>query len=167
MKVQQKQAKPKFILLLCISLLVLVFTPVSAMADNEKRGELQFKIDRIIEGNDEGTELRETGLERTFPTLFTEDVQMRIEATEQENQERREGLEESIFSADLEANSTEDDVKDALFTEDYTVVASGGSQAQEENSSSSSLNNTILAVFSGLGILLFGGLYVMMRSLLD
>jgi type VII secretion protein EssA len=169
MKVQQKQVKSKFILLLCISLLVLVFAPVSAMADTEKRGELQFKIDRIIGGQDGETELRETELERLFPTLFTDEVKTRIEDTEHENQETMEELEESLFFADMEANSTVDEVKDSLFAEDYTAtqVASAGNQAQEEASSSSTLGNTLLAVFSGLGLLLFGGLYFMMRSMLD
>jgi len=167
MKVQQKQAKSKIILLLCISLLVLVFLPVSAMADTEKRGELQFKIDRIIGGQDNEVELRETELERIFPALFTEDVKTRIEDTELEKQETMEELEESIFFENLEANSTVEDVKDSLFTEEYTAVASGGTQAQEETASNSGLSNTILTVFSCLGILLFGGLYVMMRSMLD
>jgi type VII secretion protein EssA len=167
MKVQQKQAKSKIILLLCISLLILVFLPVSAMADTEKRGELQFKIDRIIGGQDNEVELRETELERIFPALFTEDVKTRIEDTELEKQETMEELEESIFFENLEANSTVEDVKDSLFTEEYTAVASGGTQAQEETTSNSGLSNTILTVFSGLGILLFGGLYVMMRSMLD
>ncbi|WP_164216044.1 type VII secretion protein EssA [Virgibacillus sp. YIM 98842] len=167
MKVQKKLAKFKSILLFIASLLVLVFLPVSAMADTEKRGELQFKVDRIMGGNDEQTELRETELERTFPALFTEDVKAKIEDTERENQESMEELKESIFSANFEANSTVEDVKDSLFTEGYTAVASGGSQAQEETSSNSGLNNILLTVFSGLGLLLFGGLYFMMRSMFD
>ncbi|GAB3799675.1 type VII secretion protein EssA [Virgibacillus kimchii] len=167
MKVQKKQAKYKIILFLCMSLLILVCLPVSAMADTEKRGELQFKIDRIIGGNDGETELRETELERSFPDLFSDDVGLIIEEREKENQQMMEELEESIFTADLQANSTVEEVKDALFSEDYTAVASGRGEMQEENTASSSFNNTLLTIFSGLGILLFGGLYFMMRSMFD
>jgi type VII secretion protein EssA len=167
MKVQKKQAKNKMILSLCICLLILVCLPVSAMADTEKRGELQFKIDRIIDGSDEGSELRETELERTFPGLFSDDVGLIIEETEKKNQQTMEELEKSIFTVDLEANSTVDEVKDALFSEDYTVVASGKGEVQEEDNTNSSFSNTILTIFSGLGILLFGGLYFMMRSMFD
>lgn len=165
MKVQKRLAN--FIVLLCISLLVLVCLPVSAMANEEKRGNMQIKTDRIIKGQNQDTNLRETELERVFPELFTDETKEKIVNKENKNERTLDELEQSIFSNDRVANSTVEDVKDVLFTEEYTTVASSRNHVQEESSSGNGLSNTLMVVFSGAGLLLFGGLYVAMRSMLD
>lgn len=165
MKVQKRLAKS--IVLLCISLLALVSLPVSAVAEEDKRGNMQIKTDRIMKSQDENTDLRETELEKVFPTLFTEETKETIVEKDFENERAIEELEQSVFFIDSAANSTVEDVKDGLFSEEYTVALSSGNHVQEETSSGSGLSNTLLVVFSGIGILLFGGLYVAMRSLLD
>lgn len=165
MKVQKRLAKS--IVLFCISLLVLVSLPILAVADEQKSGNMQIKTDRIMKGQNENTDFRETELERVFPTLFTDETKETIVEKDLENERMVEDLGQSIFFIDREVTSTVEDVKDDLFSEEYTAVASSGNHVQEEASSGGGLSNTLMVVFAGMGILLFGGLYVAMRSLLD
>lgn len=164
MKVQKKLVK--FTVLLYISLLVLVLLPVSAAADEGKSGSLQMKTDRIIKGQNENTDLRQTELERIFPTLFTDETKEAVAEKNLENEKTMEKLEESIFFMDGDKTSTVQNVKEALFSEEY-AAGSVGNQVQEESPSSSGLSKILIVVFAGIGILLFGGLYLAMRSVLD
>ncbi|WP_405100992.1 type VII secretion protein EssA [Oceanobacillus sp. FSL H7-0719] len=164
MKVQKKLVK--FTVLLYISLLVLVLLPVSAAADEGKSGSLQMKTDRIIKGQNENTDLRQTELERIFPTLFTDETKDAVAEKDLENEKTMKKLEESIFFMDGDKTSTVQNVKEALFSEEY-AAGSAGNQVQEESPSSSGLSKILIVVFAGIGILLFGGLYLAMRSVLD
>lgn len=165
MKVQKKLVK--FTVLLYISLLVLVLLPVSAAADEGKSGSLQMKTDRIIKGQNENTDLRQTELERIFPKLFTDETKEAVAEKDLENEKTMKKLEESIFFMDGDKTSTVQNVKEALFSEEYIAAGSAGNQVQEESPSSSSLSKILIVVFAGIGILLFGGLYLAMRSVLD
>lgn len=165
MRVQKKLAKS--LLLLIIALLVLGFWSVPAAADEEERGGLRINTDRIIKGQQEPTELRETELERVFPQLFTDETKEVIKEKELENKSELEQLEESIFFHELEGNTAVQDVKDALFAPEYEVAQTGGNQIQEDPSSGSGVSNTLLAVFTGLGAVLLFGLYAAMRNLVD
>lgn len=164
MKVQvNKQVKLIWLSIIC--LLILVIGPVSAWADEDNKGSLKFKVDRI-KGQTEQTDLRQTELERLFPTLFTDETKETIEEVKQENEKELNELKETIFFTNVETNQTVEKVKSALFTEEYTVVASHNNHEEGEDSGTG-MSSTMLAVFSGLGLLLFGGLYFAMRAMLD
>lgn len=166
MKVQ-KMKLAKYFILHCLCLGVLVFIPMSVVANEDTRGNLQIKTDRIMKGQNENTNLRETELEKVFPTLFMEETKEEIAEIELERERKMKGLEQSIFFIDKETATTTQDVRDSLFSEEYTAVAASKDRVTEESSSSSSLSNTLMAVFIGIGILLFVGLYAAMRSLFD
>lgn len=165
MRVQKKLAKS--IILLFIGVLVLGLLAVPAAAEEEGRGGLKINPDRIIKGQNENTDLRETELEKVFPELFTDETKETIEETELQQKSKLEELEQSIFSYELEGNTVVQEVKDDLFTAEYTVAQSGGNHIQEDASSGSGASNTLLAVFTGFGIVLFVGLYAAMRTMLD
>lgn len=165
MKVQKKLVK--LIIILITSLKVFGFMTIPVLADGENRGGLRINTERIIKGQSENIELRETELERIFPTLFTDETKEMIEKTEQLNKNNLEELEKSIFSQDLDGNTMVEEVKNALFTEEYSVAVSGSNQDEEDASSDGIVSTTILTVFSGLGLLLLVGLYTGMRSLYD
>lgn len=167
MKVRKTLKQAKYFFLYCLSIGVLVFLPMSVVAGEDTRGKLHIKTDRITKGQTENTNLRETELERIFPTLFREETKEEIAEIELEKERKMKELEQSIFFIDKETTTTALDVKDSLFSEEYTAVAASGDQIMEESSSSSVLSNTLMVVFTGIGILLFVGLYAAMRSWFD
>ncbi|GEM_PF-5398848 len=165
MRIQKKLVKTSA--LLCVSGLILVLMPVSATADKEKDGKLQLKMDRIINSQDEQMDLRETELERTFPTLFTVETNQAIKEKKMENKSTIKELEQTIFSLDIDKTSTVQNVKDHLFSEEYAITASNENQVKEEPSSGGGFSKIMIGLFVGIGTLLFSGLYLAKQFLLD
>ncbi|MEN2768992.1 type VII secretion protein EssA [Ornithinibacillus xuwenensis] len=166
MKVQLKLVKR---VLLCSSILLILGGNahlVSAESSSNDRGNLEFKIDRIEKGNETDKEIRETELEKVFPTLFTEEIESNIQAKQIEEEQSLEELEQSLFSMETESYETLEDIKQTLFTEEYSASASTTVQEQEDRKQSG-WGTPIIAVFIGFALLLCGGVYVLMRKLLD
>lgn len=147
-------------------LLILLPIGVSAESGSIKDGSLQMQIDRIIKDKDEKNEMRETELERIFPSLFTLETSQEINEKVNAEEDKIEYIEQNLFSEDVEGNVAIQEVKDSLFQSDYESVAASSSNAEEESSSSSS-SNIILMTFAGIAVALCGGLYVLMQRLLD
>ncbi|MCT1576503.1 type VII secretion protein EssA [Oceanobacillus kimchii] len=150
------------------SMILLILLPigVSAESGSIKDGSLQMQIDRIIKDKDEKNEMRETELERIFPSLFTLETSQEINEKVNAEEDKIEYIEQNLFSEDVEGNVAIQEVKDSLFQSDYESVAASSSNAEEESSSSSS-SNIILMTFAGIAVALCGGLYVLMQRLLD
>ncbi|WP_017796449.1 type VII secretion protein EssA [Oceanobacillus kimchii] len=150
------------------SMILLILLPigVSAETGSIKDGSLQMQIDRIIKDKDEKNEMRETELERIFPSLFTSETSQEINEKVNAEEDKIEYIEQNLFSEDVEGNVAIQEVKDSLFQSDYESVAASSSNAEEESSSSSS-SNIILMTFAGIAVALCGGLYVLMQRLLD
>ncbi|MFS0752073.1 type VII secretion protein EssA [Oceanobacillus sp. 1P07AA] len=150
------------------SMILLILLPigVSAETGSEKDGSLQMQIDRIIQDKDEKNEMRETELDKIFPSLFTSETTQEINEKVNAEEDKIENIEQNLFSEDVEGNVVIQEVKDSLFQSDYESVAANSSNVEEESSSSSS-SNIILMTFAGIAVALCGGLYVLMQRLLD
>ncbi|BAC13269.1 hypothetical protein [Oceanobacillus iheyensis HTE831] len=150
------------------SMILLILLPIGVSADtgSEKDGSMQMQIDRIIKDKDEKNELRETELERLFPSLFTTETSEEINEKVNAEEDKIEDIEQNLFSEDVEGNVAIQEVKDSLFQSDYESVAASSGNAEEESTSSSS-SNIILMTFAGIAVALCGGLYVLMQRLLD
>ncbi|MFD1335871.1 type VII secretion protein EssA [Oceanobacillus iheyensis] len=150
------------------SMILLILLPIGVSADtgSEKDGSMQMQIDRIIKDKDEKNELRETELERLFPSLFTTETSEEINEKVNAEEDKIEDIEQNLFSEGVEGNVAIQEVKDSLFQSDYESVAASSNNEEEESSSSSS-SNIILMTFAGIAVALCGGLYVLMQRLLD
>ncbi|MUK87582.1 type VII secretion protein EssA [Ornithinibacillus sp. L9] len=166
MKVQQKLVKAMLLFSTILLILGVNIHLVSAESSSNNRGSLEFKIDRIEKSKETDREISETELEKVFPSLFSEETETTIHDQQTEEEKLLKELEQSLFSMETEPNETLEDVKQTLFTEDYTVTVSQSIQDQEEEKNSG-LGNSVIAVFSGFAFLLCGGVYVMMRKMLD
>lgn len=164
---KKKQRLVKAILTLVISVLVVWgYQAPAASADSD--GDLEMKIDRIVEDDKKNTVNQETELEKIFPTLFTEETSKIIAEKKAEQQQSLEELESDLFAKDVQINKTLDSVKDDLFTKDYEEIAASTSKPnKDEIAETSQSSNTWLYVLTGFALLLCGGIYVMMQKMLN
>ncbi|MEC5425194.1 type VII secretion protein EssA [Virgibacillus sp. C22-A2] len=132
-----------------------------------KSGSLQLKIDRIIKGESERTQMNQTELEKVFPTLFTEETQVWFTEVKKEQEESLEELERSLFTKEIDSNTTALDIKEALFASDYTSSASSFTNQVSQEDSGSGFGEKVLVTLTALALLLCGGLYFMMQKLFD
>lgn len=130
-------------------------------------GGLQIKVDRIIKGDSERTQMNETELEKVFPTLFTEETQVWFTEVKKENEASLERLERSLFTTEIDSNTTALDIKASLFASDYTSSASSSTNQVSLEDSGSGFGNTFLVTLTALALLLCGGLYFMMQKLFE
>ncbi|WP_018932436.1 type VII secretion protein EssA [Gracilibacillus lacisalsi] len=154
----------KMILICCLFLLLM---PLSASAEDndESKGKINWKIDRIMENDSkEERSKRETELEKRFPELFKDETTEVISTIKEEKQDSIDKLEQDLFATELEANTMIDDTKQALFTQDYVAPEAASSTEEEVDNESSSL---LMTGFIGLACLIGGGMYLMFQRLAD
>lgn len=149
---------------------LLLFMPIPASAEDspQDKGKMDWKIDRIIQGeSEEERHQTETELEKRLPELFDEETKVTIQSVQKENKESVDDLKDSLFAMDFEADATIDDTKEALFTSEYVAPKSSSNHDDDEEGGNSWFNNVLLAGLTGLGCIVFGGIYVMFRKLSD
>ncbi|MGY0691175.1 type VII secretion protein EssA [Virgibacillus sp. FSP13] len=165
MKVLLKRTNLVPICLLC--LLLMLPYQASAEDSSDNKGELEWKIDRIIQ-DETGDDRKntETELEKTFPDLFKEETTSVIQAEQVENEETMDQLETALFTMDSNGNSTINNLEQSLFTSEYTAPKTS-SEVQEEKQDGSWFTNAFVIGLIGLVCAVFGGIYIMMRKLSD
>ncbi len=141
---------------------------VSAEDNTDNKGELEWKIDRIIQ-DETGDDRKntETELEKTFPDLFKEETTSVIQAEQVKNEETIDQLETALFTMDSNGDSTIHKLEQSLFTSEYTAPKTSSSEAQEEEQDGSWFTNAFVIGLIGLVCVVFGGIYLMMRKLSD
>lgn len=145
----------------------LVFPDTSLAADKEtNEGKIKWDTNRILEDEkDEEADYQESELEEVFPELFEEETQDTMQQIQEENKETMSQLKSSIFSKELKKDNTVEETEKSLFTSDY--VAPSSSSEDEQAESNSGLNFVLVLSFIGLGIIILGGIYFMIRKLTD
>lgn len=139
MSIKQKRINTLLLLLLFIFL----YNPIVIIANNDEgddleKGKFKIKSDRIIENDDESEQITiETELEKTFPTLFRDEVKQKIVEKQEEERNRTSSLKRDIFSEDLPDSSAIYEIKSALFTDDYAYVSSEMNDENEPEGQSS------------------------------
>ncbi|MGP4040970.1 type VII secretion protein EssA [Gracilibacillus sp. D59] len=150
-----------------ISCLFFLLAPLTASAEDkdESKGKMDWKIDRIIEKNSDSKQSnQETELEKRFPDLFKEETTEVISSVKKKKQDSIDQLEQDLFATNFEKNTTIEDTKQALFTQDYVAPKPVSSSEQEQESGSSSL---LMTGFAGLACLVCGGMYLMFQRFSD
>lgn len=145
----------------------LVFPDTSLAADKEtNEGKIKWDTNRILEDEkDEEADYQESELEEVFPELFEEETQDTMQQIQEENKETMSQLKDSIFSKELKKEESVEGTEKSLFTSDY--VAPSSSSEDEQAESNSGLNFVLVLSFIGLGIIILGGIYFMIRKLTD
>src|SRR5699024_11531090 len=106
---------------LCIFCLLLVLPTNASAEDNPKnKGEIQWDIDRIMEGDSDGKRYRtESEMEKIFPELFDEGTYETIKTVEQKNQAKMQEFEKSLFLINIKKYDMIDITKKSLIMLDY------------------------------------------------
>lgn len=160
-------------LLLSISLLTWSPLPTMAEGDLEHSGKLQLKLERIGQNGreDEDTEAeadKETELDKRVPDLFKEQTRAAIQTKQKEQEDMIDTLQQSLFTWSSEHDATVKETEEALFANDYTapIIIAAGGDSEGENSGGLR-DGSIFAVLFSLGIAFCGGIYAMMRKVLE
>ncbi len=142
---------------------------VSAKDSPENKGKMYFETDRIREDDLKNqSDHVETEMEKIFPELLQEETKEIITRKQDEQKKSSNTLKESIFKVSEEdaTNATLDDVKETLFTSDYTPPKSSEvNEANEEDPHTESVSKGLLSTIAGLVLLLCGGVYAIFNKM--
>lgn len=144
----------RFALTIVIILMIGSLLPIGVVADDDQsdKGRIEWQIDRISENRLE-THSQETELERTFPDLFATDTREKIDRVLTEQDESIKTLRESIFTAELNVDSTVEETKEMLFADGYVAPNPSLHASDDTQESGSSFwMITIAAIASLLSI---------------
>ncbi|SHM55105.1 type VII secretion protein EssA [Gracilibacillus kekensis] len=150
-----------------ISVLLLLLMPLSALAEDteQKKGSINWKVDRIIEkDSDKEQNHSETELEKRFPELFKEETSEAISSVQENKQKSLDQLEQDLFATDLPKNTTIEDTKEILFAEDYVAPQVASSENPSDNSGGFSI---FFMALTGIAVLMSGGIYVMYQRFVE
>jgi len=108
--------------------------------ESSGKGKMQIKTN-LIHGEDDGSlRLYETELDRVFPELFHDETKTKFDTVQADKKSSIKAIQRQIFTNEFNGPSLYD-VKDMLFTEDYT---SSLSYEDEEEVESFDIVSTVL-----------------------
>ncbi|WP_160724843.1 type VII secretion protein EssA [Bacillus sp. USDA818B3_A] len=130
-------------------------------------GKMELKTDRI--GQDSAIENefhKETELEKMAPELFEEQTRASIETKQLEAEKAAKNLEKNLFVQPSEQNTALSDTKNSLFSSNYSVqyAQSAGRDANEEGGQ---ISKRMVPALIGFVAVCCGGVYIMMRKMLE
>ncbi|MEK4801146.1 MULTISPECIES: type VII secretion protein EssA [Oceanobacillus] len=146
--------------------LLLPISLASAEDSSENSGEMQWKIDRIIE-NESGHNQQntETELEQVFPDLFKEETTQKIESTQIQQETELDNLEQALFEGEVGESSVIKDTRESLFETTYTAPTVAAGNDEDEDQSSPWLDTALIAGMAGLVFVVLGIVFVLIRKL--
>lgn len=156
----------KIVLCSCCLLMLMPFSVSAEDSQENKEGQLDWKLDRVIEGDSKNEQSQtETELEKSFPELFEAETDSMIDSVKEENQESLDKLETELFAMDTGQNTIINDTKQSLFASDYVAPAAPADSIQEDESESSWFTNVLVTGLAGFACVVLGGVYFMLRGL--
>ncbi|ULT57353.1 type VII secretion protein EssA [Neobacillus drentensis] len=142
-----------------------VFSTHSFAADDT--GKMLLKTDRIGQDSTIGNENhKETELEKVAPELFKEQTRAAINTKQLESEKATENLEQKLFVQPSKPNTALKDTKNTLFSSNYTVQYAEAS-AQDTKKDGGLISDRIIPALIGLVAACCGGIFVMMRKMLE
>lgn len=124
-------------------------------------GKMRFKMERI--GGKEGVQShKETELEKIAPDLFKEETKETIEKKQSEIKNEVEHLEEILFTTTKVTDSSMQETKKILFSNDYETPKSIA--AEDDGNKEGTTSNVILYSAIGVVVLLCGGIFTYMQK---
>jgi len=156
-----------FLVLFALCFLLIPVAQVLAEENGENLGEMELKIDRIIEGDSGNRQNTETELEKTFPELFKEETTNTIHKTQGEKSADLEKLKQELFFGNIGEYSLLEETRDSLFASSYTAPKIASDENAEEEPNSPWLNNALIAGLIALVFTVLGGIFALVRRLSD
>lgn len=135
--------------------------PAFAEADDEGKGKMRLRTDRISEEKSDDYDLTETELEKQLPDLFKNKTMETIEAIKTSEEESLKKLEDALFNMPSEADVTLKELKKDLFTDDYMAPKRMQATEDQEQEGSSPMKKGFFVGFLSLAVALCGGIYAM------
>ncbi|MEH7107141.1 MULTISPECIES: type VII secretion protein EssA [Bacillaceae] len=146
-----------------------LFLSTSAWAESttDDNGKMQLKTDRIGQDAANREKLdqqfnKETELEKMAPDLFEEQTRAVIQTKQSELNQQTKDMEQKLLVEPSSVNTTLNDTKNALFARNYTVQYTNMSNEEQNDG-----ENKGLPVLIGFVLASCGGIYVMMRRMLE
>ncbi|QUW20791.1 type VII secretion protein EssA [Sporosarcina sp. Marseille-Q4063] len=156
------------VIALSIAFLTMLSYQVSADDPSSPSGKLQLKTDRI--GQDRKTKPqvdKKTELENSFPDLFKEETQAVIEAKQKELRQENEDLKQMLFKTENEKDITIEETMKTLFTSDYTAPKASVANDDTNEGDGGIMGNTLFSSLIGMVVLLCGGIFAVMRKMVE
>ena len=162
MRIWWKQSN--VLLLFSLSIFFIIPTVVTADEDGGGKGKLQIKTDRIIENNrEEDADIVESELDKSFPELFQEETKEKIELQQKEMEKATNDLKRDVFHEEMSEMTTLYEVKNELFTENYTSPKVFATEDTDEPSTNTLSSIIYYGSFVGFIGLIGSGILMILR----
>lgn len=169
----KKLVKPFSVLVVLVGIFTLYSIHPLAETTLDHNGKIRLQTERIGQDEVEREKLetqdyKETELEKTAPDLFKEQTRATIKNKISEMEETAGDLEQGLFVTPSEPNTALKDAEKVLFSKDYTVqYTTASNQKNNENNQDGFMNSKTLTAFLGFVVVGCGGIYTMMRKMLE
>jgi type VII secretion protein EssA len=140
----------------------------SAEEPSSPSGKLRFQTERI--GQDGKSKLqvdKKTELEKVLPNLFKEETQAVIDARQKELNQEADELRQMLFVTVQEHDITTQETMKTLFASDYTVPKASAANNDLNESDNGIMGNTLFSSLIGIVVLLCGGIFAVMRKMVE
>ncbi|MFC0015753.1 MULTISPECIES: type VII secretion protein EssA [Allobacillus] len=151
----------KIVLLSCF--LILLWPHVATADNQDDKGKIDWKIDRISESNRNKSNI-ETELDRSFPELFKSKTTQQISLIQNKQKQSIDQLRQELFSIELSENAMIENTKEQLFPENY--VAPKTTKDFNSNNALTTKPMTIVFLFA-IACFLSGFVYYLFRRFAD
>lgn len=153
----------------------LTLTSLQPLADTtlDHSGKIRLQSDRIGQDAAEREKLEtqdhnETELEKVAPDLFKEQTRAAITDKQVEMERSTEDLEKELFVRPSKPNLALKETEKVLFSSDYTVqYAAAPTTNTTESNQDGTMSSKTLTAFFGMIVLGCGGIFIMMRKMLE
>jgi type VII secretion protein EssA len=165
--------KPFSVLAVLIGVFTLCSSQPLAETTLDHSGKIRLQTERIGEDAAEREKLenqdyKETELEKKAPYLFKEQTRAAIKTKVLEMEQTTGEVEKGLFVTPSEPNTALKDAEKGLFASGYTVQHTAASdQNNNEKNQDGFMNSKTLTAFLGFVVVGCGGIYTMMRKMLE
>ena len=141
---------------------------VSAEDTTNPTGKMRLQTERIGQDGKSNTQVdKKTELENSLPDLFKEETKAVIEKKQKELGQETDDLKKMLFVTEQEEDITIKETMKTLFASDYTVPKASVANNDIKESDSGIMGNTLFSSLIGMVVLLCGGLFAVMRKMVE
>ncbi len=144
--------------------------PFQASAEDTTNptGKLRLKTERIGKDGKSNTQVdKKTELENSLPHLFKEETQAVIKEKQKEFDQEADDLKQMLFLTAPEHDITMKETMKTLFASDYTVPKASVANYDINESDGGIMGNTLFSSLIGMVALICGGLFAVMRKMVE
>ena len=141
---------------------------VSAEDTTNPTGKMRLQTDRIGQDEKSNTQAdKKTELENSLPHLFKDETKAIIDEKQKELVEENDDLKNMLFVTEQENDITMKETMKTLFASDYTVPTASVANDDINERNSGIMGNTLFSSLIGMVVLLCGGIFAVMRKMVE